>query len=70
LPISNAGLVGDRQPAFAHVREQVPEAGLQALALERELQHLRIGRGEVGRAHRIDELARVEAQPLLGGLVS
>ena len=62
----------DRELAVAagEVAEQVVEAAQQVLAarLERRAQHLGVGRDEVGRRHRIDELAGVEVD-LLPGLV-
>ena len=58
--------LGLRQLARRDVLEHVGEALEQILAagLDRPLQHLRVGQREIGRAHRIDEAARREAQPL------
>ena len=62
----------DRQLALAalQILQQVVQALHQVLAagLDGGAQHLRIGHDEVGRRHRVDELAGIEIH-LLGGLV-
>ena len=56
--------LADRELALAalEVGQQVLQALDQvlALALDRRLHDLRVGQGEVGRRHRVDELARIE----------
>ena len=63
--LEHAGL-GLRQLPRRNVLQHVGEALEQILAarLERPLEHLRVGQREVGRAHRVDEAARREAQLL------
>jgi len=59
-------LVGHRHPALLQVVKQVGKAREQTLApgLDRLVDHFGVQRREIGRAHRIDELARLEVQPL------
>ena len=61
-------LVGLRDLAALQVGQQVPEAGLQALAagLEQRLLRLRVGRQEVRRRGRLDPLLHGELDALLG----
>ena len=61
---------GERALAALEIGQQVLQALQQvlALALDRRLHDLRVGHGEVGGRHRVDELARIEVD-LLRGLV-
>ena len=60
----------DAEPAAPalQIAEQVVQAAQQVLApgLDGAAQHLGVGEHEIARAHRIDELARVEIHLLLG----
>ncbi len=64
-------IVGLADAALVHVGHQVGEAARQALAArgERFAHRRRVGRGEVGRAHRVEPLPRCEARALLRRLV-
>jgi hypothetical protein len=61
-------LVGDRDAAALHVAGQIGQTRLETAApgFEGELDRIRIGGREIGRAHRVDELAREKARLVLG----
>jgi hypothetical protein len=65
------GFVDPRDPPLLNVLDQVLHAGgeTRRAGLDRSADHFRIGGGKVRRAHRVDELARVELQLQPGPLV-
>ena len=70
-PYLEGAVVGHRNATFFEILEQILDAPGDALTLglDRRLEKLRVGRGEIRRRHGIDVLSRQELDSLLGASV-